>query len=89
MRVGLIDVDSRNFPNIALMKISAHCKSLGDTVEWYNPFGERYDVVYVSKVFSFTPDYDLCINANRVVRGGTGYCVRLEIVERYLIRLRV
>lgn len=78
MRVGLIDVDSKNFPNLALMKISAHCKQEGDTVEWYQPFGERYDVVFMSKVFSFTPDYDLCINANTVVRGGTGYCVRLE-----------
>lgn len=78
MRVGLIDVDSKNFPNLALMKISAHCKQEGDTVEWYQPFGKRYDVVFMSKVFSFTPDYDFCINANTIVRGGTGYCVRLE-----------
>jgi hypothetical protein len=78
MRVGLIDVDGKNFPNIALMKISAHCKKEGDTVEWYHPFGERYDVVFMSKVFSFTPDYNLCVNADRVVRGGTGYCINLE-----------
>lgn len=77
MRVGLIDVDGKNFPNIALMKLSAHCKREGDTVEWYTPFSERYDVVFMSKVFSFTPDYDLVINANRVVRGGTGYCISL------------
>ena len=77
MRVGLIDVDGRNFPNIALMKISAYCKSLGDAVEWYTPFGERYDVVYVSKVFSFTPDYDYEINADLVIRGGTGYAINL------------
>lgn len=78
MRVGLIDVDGKNFPNIALMKISAACKKEGDMVEWYQPFGERYDVVFMSKVFSFTPDYDLCINADLVVRGGTGYCINLE-----------
>lgn len=77
MRVGLIDVDGKNFPNIVLMKISAHCKQQGDTVEWYTPFSERYNVVFMSKVFSFTPDYDLVINANRVVRGGTGYCISL------------
>lgn len=77
MRVGLIDVDGRNFPNIALMKLSAHCKREGDTVEWYTPFGERYNVVFMSKVFSFTPDYDLVINADRVVKGGTGYCISL------------
>lgn len=77
MRIGLIDVDGKNFPNIALMKISAHCKQQGDTVEWYTPFSERYDVVFMSKVFSFTPDYDLVINADRVVKGGTGYCISL------------
>lgn len=77
-RIGLIDVDGRNFPNIALMKISAYHKSHGDQVEWYIPFGERYDRVYMSKVFSFTPDYDFCINANEVVKGGTGYAITLE-----------
>lgn len=77
MRIGLIDVDHTSFPNIALMKISAYHKQRGDEVEWYMPFGERYDRVYVSKVFSFTPDYDLCINANEVVRGGTGYEIKL------------
>lgn len=78
MRIGLIDVDSKGFPNIALMKISAYHKQNGDSVEWYNTFGERYDRVYVSKVFSFTPDYDHCVNADEVVFGGTGYAIRLQ-----------
>jgi len=34
--------------------------------------------VYVSKVFSFSPDYQDCINANEVFCGGTGYQIRLE-----------
>lgn len=76
MRIGLIDVDGHNFPNLALMKISAHHKANGDMVEWYMPFGERYDIVYASKVFSFTPDYEECINADRVIRGGTGYAIK-------------
>lgn len=78
MRIGLIDIDSKGFPNIALMKISAYHKQNGDSVEWYNTFGERYDRVYVSKVFSFTPDYDHCVNADEVVFGGTGYAIRLQ-----------
>lgn len=78
MRIGLIDVDGANFPNLALMKLSAYHRLRGDNVEWYMPFNERYDVVYMSKVFSFTPDYDLCINADKVVKGGTGYCITLE-----------
>jgi len=55
VKIGLIDVDSRNFPNLPLMKLSAYHKSKGDSVEWW--FGlERYDIVYKSKVFTFTPD---------------------------------
>ena len=77
MRIGLIDVDSHKFPNLALMKISAYHKTNGDNVEWYSPFGERYDKVYASKVFSFSPDYDMCINADEVVYGGTGYAINL------------
>lgn len=34
MKIGLIDVDSHNFPNIPLMKISAYHKAIGDTVEY-------------------------------------------------------
>ena len=77
-RIGLIDVDGgKSFPNLALMKISAWHKAQGDEVSWYNPFDGWYDEVYLSKVFSFTPDYDYCINATHVHRGGTGYCIDL------------
>jgi hypothetical protein len=77
MKIGLIDVDGHNFPNLPLMKLSAWHKKQGDTVEWYFPFSGRYDVVYMSKVFSFTPDYEYPINADKVIRGGTGYCINL------------
>ena len=36
MRIGLIDVDGHNFPNLCLMKLSAYYKARGDTVEWYD-----------------------------------------------------
>ena len=78
MKVGLVDVDGKNFPNLALMKISAWHKSQGDIVEWYEPmFGGHYDKVYLSKVFSFTPDYPWVIDADEIVRGGSGYCISL------------
>lgn len=79
-RIGLIDCDHRNgnkFPNLALMKISAYFKKRGDEVSWYNPFDGWYDTVYISKVFSFSPDYDEAIHAGSVVRGGTGYQIQL------------
>lgn len=78
MRIGLIDVDGHRFPNIPLMKISAWHKQQGDTVEWYDPmFSGHMDKVYMSKVFSFTPDYEYCIDADEIVRGGSGYCIEL------------
>ena len=76
MKVGLIDVDGHNFPNIALMKLSAYHKKQGDTVEWYDPlFSPDMDIVYMSKVFSFTDDYIYPIRAKKIVKGGSGYCI--------------
>ncbi len=34
MRIGLVDIDGHNFPNLALMKLSAWHKSQGDSVEF-------------------------------------------------------
>ena len=76
MRIGLIDVDSHNYPNLPLMKISAWHKSQGDSVEWYQPLfhnvGDPFDKVYMSKVFSFSEDFQYGINAQNIVRGGLG-----------------
>ena len=74
VRIGLIDVDSHNFPNLPLMKISAWHKAQGDTVEWYDPLfhsiGEPFDHVYMSKIFSFTPDFEYPVNSQILTRGG-------------------
>lgn len=72
MKIGLVDVDGHNFPNLALMKISAWHKAQGDTVVWWNGF-EEYDRVYMSKVFTFTPDMEIPIRAREIIKGGTGY----------------
>lgn len=79
MKIGLIDVDGHNYPNLPLMKISAFHKSQGDTVEWYNGIlSDHQHRVYMSKVFSFTKDYEWVIDADEVVRGGSGYAIKLE-----------
>lgn len=78
MKIGLIDVDGHNFPNLALMKLSAWHKSQGDSVEWYEPmFSGHMDKVYMAKVFSFTEDYPYFIDADEVIRGGSGYAISL------------
>lgn len=76
MKIGLHDAEKehfkrgKNFPNLALMKIAAWHKRLGDTVEWWIPT-THYDRVYSSKVFDFTPDNPY-LPAD-AIRGGTGY----------------
>ena len=75
MRIGLHDAEreymkNKSFPNYALMKISAWHKAQGDAVEWWNPL-YRYDRVYSSKVFDFTP-VDPYLPGD-ALRGGTGY----------------
>lgn len=83
MNIGLIDVDQYNkkqkFPNVALMKIAAWHKKRGDTVDWWFGF-EHYDRVYMSKVFDskYTADIPFYINADEIVKGGTGYVLRDE-----------
>lgn len=80
MKIGLIDVDGHNFPNLPLMKLSAWHKQQGDIVEWYSQmFSGHMDRVYISKVFSFSPDYDGCIDANEIIRCGSGYCIDLSV----------
>jgi hypothetical protein len=79
MKIGLIDVDGHNYPNLPLMKISAWHKAQGDHVEWYSPmFSGHMDKVYMSKVFSFSPDYEYYIDADEVRKGGTGYAITLQ-----------
>lgn len=82
MKIGLIDVDGHNFPNLALMRLSAWHKQRGNTVEWcqQNSIFRHYDLVYKSKIFSDTYSADVPdpVNADKVIRGGTGYAIRLE-----------
>lgn len=81
MRVLLIDVDGHNFPNLALMKLSAWHKANGDAVffktrQQFNASPlEKFDRVYASKVFTFSPDLEYPANTDDFRRGGTGYGV--------------
>lgn len=77
MRIGLHDADgSTGFPNLALMKLSAWHKSVGDSVGWWNPL-ESFDRVYSSKVFTFTPENPYL--PKNTIKGGTGYGIMDEL----------
>lgn len=82
MRIGLIDVDGHNFPNVALMKIASWHRKNGDNVEWALPMFGEYDRIYASKVFTFTPDYNpIEYNAKEFIGGGTGYDIKSRLPE--------
>ena len=79
MKIGIYDVDSHNFPNLALMKISAYHKQNGDDVERVLPVC-RYDRIYASKVFGdeYTAVKNLCLQSDDVRLGGTGFAITVE-----------
>ena len=82
MNIGLIDVDHWGklkgcFPNLPLMKLSTYYKQNDCSVEWYED-GKDYDLVFKSKVFSFTEDVPVLGDVGRVEEGGTGYSIKLE-----------
>lgn len=72
-------MDGHNFPNLALMRISAYHKAQGDAVEWWWSDFIHYDIVYMSKIFSsaYSPDIPEPMNADKIIKGGTGYCITL------------
>ena len=78
MRIGLVDVDGHNFPNLALMKLARYHKQHGDEVEWAFPL-LPYDRVYMAKVFTFTQDDITAYQTDDIVRGGTGYDLQSKL----------
>jgi len=83
MKIGLLDIDSHNYPNLALMKISAYHKSLGDDVEWVTM--GVYDKTYFSKIFDFTPEVNLggsLSEHKKIIGGGTGYDIDIRLPDK-------
>ena len=74
MRIGLVDVDGHNFPNLCLMKLSAWHKAKGDEVEFAIPL-MQYDRIYMARVFDdlYTHDDLTAYQCDEIIKGGTGY----------------
>lgn len=79
MRVAIFDVDSK-IPNLALMKLSAHHKALGDSVGFYSPlFKHDYDKIYASKIFNFS-DRSM-LDESQMTIGGTGWDLKKNLPD--------
>lgn len=79
-KIGIIDADllGRNkhrFPNLACEKISGYWKARGATVKLLDNYnwGDEYDHVYVSKVFTDTPMPVELTETEKIHIGGTGF----------------
>lgn len=89
MKIGLVDVDGlgkkvrRNgnvYPNLALCKLARWHKMQGDDVEWALPFF-HYNRIYMSKIFSFSPDDLTAYQADKIIKGGTGYNITSQLPD--------
>ena len=89
MKIGLVDIDGNAkkkkwgatiYPNIAMCKIARYHKQKGDEVEWAFPF-KQYDIVYMSKVFNFSHDDTRVYQADRIIKGGTGYDITKRLTD--------
>jgi hypothetical protein len=79
MIVALHDADATRFPNLALMKLSAWHKQRGDSVQWFAPLAGPFDLVYSSRVFTWTP-LD-CYLPAETQRGGIGHSLTAKLPD--------
>ena len=77
MKIGIYDIDSTGFPNLAAMKLSAYHRSLGDEVEWYFRLAHKnYDKIYCLSVFSWSNRQFV---TSDMICGGTGFDVATKL----------
>ena len=86
MKIGIIDADllgrqNHRFPNLALMKISGYYKASGcevklvsyDSVHSDAFFPEKFDKIFLSKVFTETQVPEFIFKMDNLEYGGTGF----------------
>lgn len=77
MKIGLLALDSK-IKNIAIEKIRLYHQTKNDVVEDFFPLN-KYDIVYISKIFNFTPNYEYAINSKKIIIGGSGFDIKVKL----------
>ena len=80
MKIAVIDADivgkkKHRFPNLCCMKLSSYYKQQGNEVVLKTDYEalEKFDKVYISKVFTDTPFDNKVLDLPNVEYGGTGF----------------
>lgn len=82
MKIRLLAPDSKK-PNIAIMKLSTYHKQKGDDVDWYNHLFDcdDTDILYISKVFTFSKMPKYLPNNAKIIIGGSGYDYSIKLPQ--------
>lgn len=74
---GLYDIDNKDYPNFALMKIARHCLNSHEPYDWYLPLERsRFDRVFVSSVFTFSNKSTVFED---MITGGSGFDIHSSL----------
>lgn len=89
MNIGLVDIDSHNFPNLSLMKLSAYHKAKGDTVTLLKPddvlkgqyLFDAPEKYYGAVVFQENKNIAIKLQEQGVEVGGTGIDLSIQLPD--------
>ena len=81
MKVRVVALDSK-LANLAILKIAQYHLKKGDNVDWYNPiFDIDCDLLYISKIFTFSESSFYAPPNAKVIYGGSGYDLKTVLPE--------
>lgn len=92
MKIAVLDADliarkRHRFPNLVCMKLSGYHKSVADEVTLKTDYADldKFDKVYIAKVFTNTKVPSEVLHRKNVLYGGTGFFYDKAVPLPYII----